>query len=83
MINNQMKNYNYQTYGELNDYGQPQLSKVKGTIKMAINFSSETIAENSLYSEAQFIGLTLNKNIDAILCDRKKLYPIECLDDKS
>lgn len=65
MISAQMKNYNYQTYGELNEYGQPQLSEVKGTIKMAINFSSEAIAENSLYSGAQFIGLTLNKNIDA------------------
>ena len=65
MISNQMKNYNYQTYGELNEYGQPQLSKVKGTIKMAINLITEAIEENSFYSGANYIGLTLNKNIDA------------------
>ena len=56
MISNQMKNYNYQTYGELNGYGQPQLSEVKGTIKMAINFSSEALAENSLYSGLNLLG---------------------------
>ena len=65
MINSQMRDYDYYTYGEQDAYGQPALSDKQGTIKMAINFSSEALAENSLYSGAQFIGLTLNKNIDA------------------
>lgn len=56
-----MKNYNYQTYSKrLNEYGQPVLSETKGTIKMAINLTSEAIDENSLYSGAQYIGLTFD-----------------------
>lgn len=61
MINTQMRKYDYFTYGEENSYGQPQLSKTPtGTIKMAINFLSETLGENVVYSGAQFAGLTLD-----------------------
>lgn len=66
MINSQMKKYNYYIFGEKNSYGQPKLSEdIKGSVKMAINLITEAIEENSFYSGAQFIGLTLNKNIDA------------------
>lgn len=61
MINSQMKNYNYQAYSKkLNEYGQPILSETKGIIKMAINLSSQALDENSLYSDAQYIGLTFD-----------------------
>lgn len=60
MINTQMENYNYQTYGRNNSYGQPALSDTKGTIKMAIYLTSQGIDENSLYSGAQYIGLTFD-----------------------
>lgn len=66
MINTQMRDYEYLKITEVNDdYGQPQTVEANGTIKMAINFSTETIQENSLYSNAQYVGLTLNKEIDA------------------
>lgn len=66
MINTQMRDYKYLKITEENDdYGQPQTVEANGTIKMAINFSTETIQENSLYSNAQYVGLTLNKDIDA------------------
>ena len=35
MVNTDMRTYNYQTYGELNEYGQPGLNEEIGTIKMA------------------------------------------------
>ena len=65
MIRTRMKDYNYQTYGKKNEYGQPGLSSEVGTIKMAIHFNTETIDENSLYSGAQYIGLTYDKEVNA------------------
>ena len=65
MINRQMKSYSYYTLGTNDEYGQPQETKADDTIKMAINFVTESIQENPLYSGAQYTGLTLNKNIDA------------------
>lgn len=65
MINTQMKNYSYYTLDSNDEYGQPQPIKADDTIKMAINFVTESIQENPLYSGAQYTGLTLNKNINA------------------
>ena len=65
MINTQMRNYSYYTLNNNDEYGQPQEVKAEDTIKMAINFVTESIQENPLYSGAQYAGLTLNKNIDA------------------
>lgn len=66
MINSQMRFYNYsKIITEVDDYGQPKTIEVDGKIKMAINFASETLQENSLYSGAQYTGLTLNKDVDA------------------
>lgn len=66
MVNTQMRKYTYKKITEIiDDYGQPTIEEVEGTIKIAINFINETISENSLYSDAQYVGLTLNKNIDS------------------
>ena len=60
MINNQMKNYNYYTYSNDNAYGQPNLSETaQGTIKMAINVTSQFVQDNIQYKNATYIGLTL------------------------
>lgn len=64
MINSQMKEYNYSILDNYDDYGQPQETEAEDKIKIAIHFASETISENPLYSGAQYIGLTLNKDIN-------------------
>lgn len=59
MINSNMRIYDFYTYGENNAYGQPQLSKeVQGSIKMAINISSQSVQENVNYTGAEYVGLT-------------------------
>lgn len=52
-----MRNYTYQKYGEQDEYGQSTLGK-GGTISMAISVISNTISDNVLYRDAQYIGLT-------------------------
>lgn len=55
-----MRFYDYYTYGENNAYGQPQLSEeVQGTIKMAINTTSQFVQDNIQYKNATYLGLTL------------------------
>lgn len=59
MINTDMRYYNYFTYGEDDEYGQPQLSEeVKGSIKIAINTTSQSVQDNINYKDATYIGLT-------------------------
>lgn len=59
MINADMRQYNYYTYGTYNDYGQPILSdKPKGTIKMAINVITQGVEDNTLFENSTYIGLT-------------------------
>lgn len=65
MIRTQMRNYNYLTFGANDTYGQPQLIGANDTVQMSINFASESIQENPLYSGAQYTGLTFDKRIDA------------------
>lgn len=61
-----MRDYNYFTFGEKNGYGQPQLSQeIQGQVKMAINYVTETISDNAIYSDAQFTGLTFDNSIDS------------------
>lgn len=65
MINSNMRSYNFYTFGEVDSYGQPQLSHFpKGTIKMAINLSSQATTDNINYSEASYIGLTHDAKVD-------------------
>ena len=57
MINSDMRIYEYYTYGENDSYGQPQLSKeVQGTIKMAINITSQSVQDNINYKGANYMG---------------------------
>lgn len=66
MINAQMRNYDYYTFGENNSYGQPSLSEdIKGTVKMAIHLITEAVEENSFYSGANYVGLTFDSAIDS------------------
>jgi hypothetical protein len=59
MINADMRTYNYFTLGENNAYGQPAMSaEPVGTIKMAINISSQSVQDNINYKDCQYVGLT-------------------------
>lgn len=66
MINANMKSYSYFAFGAEDKYGQPELSKEPvGTIKMAIEITSQTIQDNINYSGAQYIGFTLGEINDS------------------
>lgn len=59
MVNADMRVYDYFTYDEQDDYGQPKLSKdVQGTVKMAIYIASQSIQDSVAYSGTQYTGLT-------------------------
>ncbi|MBE6782970.1 MAG: hypothetical protein E7536_03045 [Ruminococcaceae bacterium] len=58
MINTEMKKYDYSTFGDKDEYGQKQLSEVKGQIKMAIYTTSQGIQDNIRYKDATYVGLT-------------------------
>lgn len=58
MINADMRFYDYFTYGERDSYGQPQLSEKQGTIKIAINTTSQNIQNSIQYKGATYFGLT-------------------------
>ena len=65
MINAQMHTYNYFLYGNKDEYGQlviPQAAN--GTVKMAINISSQSTQDNILYKDCSYIGLTQDANIN-------------------
>lgn len=65
MINAQMREYDYFTFGVKDAYGQKVPSTTKaGSVKMAINIASQSVQDNSLYSGTQFIGLTMDKTIN-------------------
>ena len=65
MINATMRNYDYFTFGERNEYGQETLStEVQGKIKLAIYTLSNTIGANINYKDATYIALTHNKEIN-------------------
>ena len=65
MINAQMRLYDFFTFGEMNGYGQPQLSEeVQGEIKIAINLLTQNLANNIKYEDCTYIGITQDKKID-------------------
>lgn len=65
MINTDMRTYDYFTFGDKNGYGAPTLSKTAiGTIKMAINSTSQAVQDNILFKEASYIGLTHSGDIN-------------------
>lgn len=61
MINAKMRDYDYYTFGEEDNYGQPQLSaEIQGKIRMAINITSQSVQDNINYKDAAYMGLTFN-----------------------
>lgn len=65
MINANMKNYNFYTYATNDEYGQPILSEdVKGSIKMAIYITSQSIQDNINYEDCAYIGLTNDTEVN-------------------
>ncbi len=71
MINAQMKEYSYYTYSDPNAYGQRQLIAdeqgqpiIQGTIKIAINISSQSVQDNIKYKDCSYMGLTFNRSIN-------------------
>ncbi len=65
MINTNMRSYDYSVVEDKNAYGQSQVSKeVKGTVKMAITISSQSIQDNILYKNCAYVGLTLDSSVD-------------------
>ena len=59
MINANMRTYDYYLYQDADSYGQAQLSDtVQGTIKMAINITSQSIQDNINYKDCGYMGLT-------------------------
>lgn len=65
MINADMREYDYYTYGDADGYGQPALSKdVQGTIKIAIYTTTQAIQDNIAYKNASYVGLTHNSKVN-------------------
>lgn len=58
-----MRLYDYFSFGQLNSYGVPQLSEKKGSIKMAINITSQSVQDNIKYKDCSYLGLTMD-NVD-------------------
>lgn len=65
MISTNMRSYDYFTFGALNAYGQPQLSKQPvGKVKLSIYTTSQNVQANVNYTNANYIALTHDKNIN-------------------
>ena len=65
MINASMQPYHYRTFGEKNEYGEPQLSDFGGFVKMSINIVSQGVTDNVNYKEATYIGLTHDAKVNS------------------
>lgn len=62
MINAQMRLYDYYTIGDMDAYGQPQIStEPAGAVKMAINVTSQNVQDNIKYKDCSYVGLTQAK----------------------
>jgi hypothetical protein len=65
MITTDMRAYDYFTIGDKNAYGQAVSdNEVKGTIKMAISISSQTVQDNINFKDCTYIGLTTDKSVN-------------------
>lgn len=62
MINTNMRFYDFFTLGTKDEYGQTTLPGVdaipEGSIKMAINITSQSVQDNINYKDSQYMGLT-------------------------
>jgi hypothetical protein len=77
MINADMREYDFYTYGDTDGYGQPALSEnVQGKVKMAIYETSTAIQDNIAYKNATYVGLTHNSNVNdtyVVVFENKRL----------
>lgn len=65
MINANMRDYDYFTYGEPDEYGQPVLSKEPvGAVKMTIYTTGQSIQDNINYKDATYLGLTHDAKVN-------------------
>lgn len=65
MINANMRSYDYYLYNVENSHAQRTLSaEPQGKVKMSIFSTSQSVQNNILYFNAQYIGLTQNKDIN-------------------
>jgi hypothetical protein len=65
MINTRMKDYDYYLVSEDNGYGQLTISKeIQGTVKLSISTITKAVLDDVRYSEANYLGLTYDKNIN-------------------
>ena len=64
MINANMRDYTYSTFGDKNIYGEPVLSEAQGSVRMAINVISQSITDTVSYSTTTYIGLTRDAKVD-------------------
>ena len=74
MINTDMRDYQYYLYDTENAYGQETLIKdengenvPQGTIRIAINITSQSIQDNIKYHNATYIGLTHSEVTDKMV----------------
>lgn len=59
MIKNNMRLYNYYTFGGRNAYGVQTISAdVQGQVKLSIYTTSQSVQDNIKYKDATYIGLT-------------------------
>jgi len=66
-----MRIYNYFTLGDDDGYGQPTISaEPKGTIKMSITITSQSVQDNINYEDCNYMGLTLAEVDDTYIIDR-------------
>ena len=83
MVNADFRLYNYRTFEGKDEYGQPSISEVKGTIKMALNITTQGIQENILYKDCQYLGLTrANVNDTYIIEDKEGLLKVKYVNPK-
>ncbi len=65
MVNADFRIYNYFTLGPVDEYGQQKMEEdVKGSVKMAIYPTSQNVQNNILYHNAQYVGITHDKDIN-------------------
>ncbi len=76
MITTDLRTYNYYSIGNNDGYGQATIIKdengnpvIQGSIKIAINITSQGVQDNINYKDAQYIGLTQGEVNDKFVID--------------
>ena len=65
MINPEMRDYLFYTFGTKDEYGQDTISQEPvGAVNIAIFTQSQTIGTNIKYKDATYLGITKSKAID-------------------